>query len=107
MSPLSRLFLISLVTLAPAAAAAQDSTPRIDNREHRQAHRIADGVADGELTARETGRLLRGQVHVRRLEHRALADDGVVGPRERRRIEQAQDVQSRRIFRQKHDRQGR
>jgi hypothetical protein len=43
---------------------------------------------------------------VERLETRAQAD-GAVTKREKARLEHAQDVQSKRIYRQKHDRQAR
>jgi CRISPR/Cas system CSM-associated protein Csm2 small subunit len=41
---------------------------------------------------------------VQNLENKATAD-GKVTTKERARIEHAQDVQSRRVYRQKHDRQ--
>ncbi|MBM3524810.1 MAG: hypothetical protein FJX57_17830 [Alphaproteobacteria bacterium] len=96
--------LAALIAL-PASAQAQ-STPRIDTRQSNQEKRIDQGVSSGELTKPEARRLERGQNHVDRVENRAVAD-GKVTKRERRRIETAQDVQSRRIYRQKHDRQHR
>jgi hypothetical protein len=63
-------------------------------------------VTSGALTPWETRRLERGQRHVERLETRAQAD-GTVTKREKARLEHAQDVQSKRIYRQKHDRQAR
>lgn len=65
-------------------------------------HRIINGVQSGELNRHETARLLRGQAHVYRMERRAKAD-GRVTAWERYRIRHAQNVQSRRIWRQKHD----
>ncbi len=65
---------------------------------------IDQGVASGSLTQREANRLERGQQRVDNMENRAKAD-GVVTGRERARIQHAQDVQSDRIYRQKHDRQ--
>jgi len=46
----------------------------------------------------------KGQTHVQNLENKAAAD-GKVTVKEKARIEHAQDVQSKRIHRQKHDRQ--
>jgi hypothetical protein len=92
------------ITLATPALA--DGTPRLDQRQQNQAERIRQGVASGELTRAETRRLVNGQQHVRRLERRAKAD-GDVTLRERGRLEHAADVQSRRIYRQKHDAQDR
>ena len=84
------------------ASAAMAGTPRIDRREARQHVRIAQGRCSGQLTRAELWRLRGGQRQVRRMERRASAD-GVFGPRERWRIERAQDRQSRSIYRLKHN----
>ena len=55
-------------------------------------------------TIYECWRLEQGQNKVERLESKAQAD-GTVTPAEKRRLEQAQDVQNKRIYRQKHDAQ--
>ena len=96
--------LIAGTAFSSVATAA--GTPRADQRQENQAGRIRQGVASGELTARETHRLVKGQRHVNRLERGAKAD-GDVTAAERVRIEKAQDRQSRRIYRQKHDAQDR
>jgi hypothetical protein len=97
---------VTLVLTAGLPAWAGDGTPRLDNREHRQAHRIANGVRSGELSRPETHRLVNGQQHLRRMERHAQAD-GDVTARERARLEGAADRQSARIYRQKHDAQQR
>ncbi|HEY7038473.1 MAG TPA: hypothetical protein VID28_06475 [Methylomirabilota bacterium] len=79
---------------------------RVDRRQDRQEERIDRGVESGALTPRETRRLEHGQQHVENLETRAQAD-GKITAREKGRLEHAQDVQSKRIYRQKHDRQTR
>jgi len=79
---------------------------RVDRRQDRQEQRIDRGVESGALTPRETRRLERGQRHVENLETRAQAD-GTVTAREKARLEHAQDVQGKRIYRQKHDLQTR
>ncbi|MCS6945037.1 MAG: hypothetical protein RMK97_06445 [Sutterellaceae bacterium] len=71
-------------------------------RNIRQEERIQQGLAVGELTEREAARLEAGQAHVGRLQAGA-ARDGHVGAAEQARIRHAQNEQSRRIFRQKHD----
>ena len=96
--------LVAGVTFSTVASA--EATPRADQRQENQAARIRQGVASGELTAPETRRLVQGQRHVNRLERGAKAD-GDVTAAERVRIEKAQDRQSRRIYRQKHDAQDR
>ena len=90
--------------LALPALAQTTSTPRIDQRQANQQQRIDRGVQSGALTEREAARLERGQTHVQNMENKAAAD-GKVTAKEKARIEHAQDVQSRRIYRQKHDRQ--
>ncbi|NTV71238.1 MAG: hypothetical protein HGA71_13975 [Azonexaceae bacterium] len=93
-----------LSLVLPALAFAQANTPRVDQRQANQEQRIDQGIASGSLTQREANRLERGQQHVDNMENRAKAD-GVVTRGERARLHQAQDVQSRRIYAQKHDRQ--
>lgn len=107
---LAAVFLATALAL-PAVAAAQNppnsaATPGVDRRQVNQEQRIDRGVASGELTRPETRRLEQGQNKVERIETRAKSD-GAVTRRERARLHHAQDVQSQRIWRQKHDRQDR
>ena len=95
---------MSCTVLFAATAQAQTATPRIDQREANQSARIDQGITSGQLTQRETARLRAGQSHVQSLEDKAKAD-GTVTSQERARIAHAQDVQSARVYRQKHDRQ--
>ena len=91
------------VFAAPGLALAQ-STPRIDKRQEKQNKRIEKGEESGQITEKEAARLEKGQAHVQKLEDKANAD-GKVTKAEKARIERAQDKQSRRIYRQKHDKQ--
>jgi hypothetical protein len=100
----TRHALFALVAIIPTLALAQTNTPNVDQRQLNQERRIEQGVASGSLTDREANRLERGQQRVDNIETRAKAD-GVVTRQERARLHQAQDVQSRRIYAQKHDRQ--
>jgi hypothetical protein len=101
---------MSFVTLAAAAliaipAAAQTpSTPRVDQRQANQERRIEGGEKSGALNQKEAARLEKGQARVQKMEDRAVAD-GKVTKKERARLEKAQDRQSRRIYREKHDKQ--
>lgn len=88
----------------PLFALAQPSTPRVDQRQANQERRIEQGVQSGALTARESARLERGQAHVQVLEDHAKADGKVTG-KERSELARAQNRQSERIYRQKHDAQ--
>ena len=84
----------------PGQSAA--NTALIDKREANQSTRIQQGVGSGQLTAKETYQLEKGQARVQNMENRAKAD-GVVTNRERARINQAQNVQSQRIYNKKHN----
>jgi hypothetical protein len=101
----AKIAMIGIVTLAVAVPAFAQET-RADRRQDRQEQRIDQGVKSGALNPRETRKLERGQRHVEKLETRAQAD-GKVTAREKARLEHAQDVQSKRIYRQKHDAQTR
>jgi uncharacterized membrane protein YebE (DUF533 family) len=103
---------VTLVTAAavvafalPAFAQTQtQSTPRIDQREANQERRIEQGQKSGALTPKEAARLEKGQARVQKMENKALAD-GKVTAKERARIERAQNRQSKKIYREKHDKQ--
>src|SRR5262249_28220466 len=71
-------------------------------RNVNQQQRIEQGVKSGSLTNREVGRRERGEPRITRREARA-GRDGHVGPGEQRRIQSAENRESRRIYRQKHD----
>ena len=59
---------IGLALSLAVAGSASAGTPRLDARQHHQRERIDNGVANGELTRRETRRLAAGQVHLKRVE---------------------------------------
>lgn len=98
------LLLTGLLLVGPLDAALADNTytPGINHRQENQQRRITQGVRSGELTARETYRLEKGQARIQRMENRAKAD-GHVSRYERRRIQAAQNAQSRRIYNKKHN----
>ena len=97
-----------VLAVLPAVALAQSigttSTPRIDQRQAEQQKRINQGVQSGQLTTKEAARLEKGQAHVQKMENKAVADNKVTR-KERAHIEHAQDKQSRKIHREKHDKQ--
>ena len=100
-------FLIAVLAAAALPALAQTTPPempRVDKREANQEARIQQGVTSGELNSKEAARLQRGQAHVQALENNAKAD-GTVTRKERAQLHRAQDRQSKRIYRQKHDAQ--
>ncbi|HYM33466.1 MAG TPA: hypothetical protein VEU47_19355 [Candidatus Cybelea sp.] len=71
-------------------------------RNINQEQRIKQGEQSGALTNREVGKLQGGQAHVDRREARAGAD-GNVNAREQRRIQAAENRQSKRIYHKKHN----
>jgi hypothetical protein len=108
MKSISSALLAALLIAAPAAGWSQTvdptATPRIDQRAQNQAKRTEQGIASGSLTSNEAARLERQQARIQKRETAAKAD-GVVTPEERRRLTAAQNAESRRIAKQKHDRQ--
>lgn len=94
------------ITMFPFYGFAQDAaaTPGIDKRQQAQQKRIDQGIQSGALNPREADRLERRQERIDGLEQKAKAD-GTVTKAERARIHQAQNRESRRIHRQKYDRQ--
>lgn len=79
---------------------------RGDVRQDRQAERIAQGVSSGELTKKETKRLINQQRSIARTEKR-FKSDGIYTRKERAIVEAKQDKASAAIYAQKHDRQDR
>lgn len=102
----TRQSLIAALLLSLMAGSALAGTPGVDQRQDNQRARIAQGVASGELTAKETVRLAHGQKQLQRMENRAKAD-GVVTVRERARLHHKADKESAKIYHNKHDRQDR
>lgn len=73
-------------------------------RNVNQQQRIQQGYQSGQLTNREVGKLERGQARTNQMQSNA-GRNGYVGPHEQRRIQAAENHQSRRIYREKHDKQ--
>src|SRR5258706_12778852 len=92
------------MTAFPPPAAAQTGTPLVDKRQANQEARIQQGVQSGQLTPKETAKLERGQAKVQTMENKAKAD-GKVTPKERKKLAKAQNKQSKKIAREKHDKQ--
>jgi len=101
---------MKFVTAAAVAAfafpvfAQTTSTARIDQRQANQQQRIDQGVKSGQLNKKEAARLEKGQERIQKMENKAMAD-GKMTKKERAQIEKAQDRESRRIAREKHDKQ--
>lgn len=94
--------LLTLAFIAVPVWAQSTDTPRIDKREAIQSDRIEQGVSSGALTPGEAARADRGQARVQAAETAAKAD-GRVTRRERIALKRAQNHQSRKIHRLKHN----
>ncbi len=95
---------LALISAAVSAQTAATATPRVDARQANQERRIEQGVASGQLTARETLRVEREQKRIAVVEAKTEGD-GKVTARERARLQHLQNHASRDIRRQKHDAQ--
>jgi hypothetical protein len=95
---------MAIACIGAFAQAASAATPGVDKREARQDNRIQQGVASGQLNARETYRLEREQAAINKAEAKAKAD-GTVTKHERKRLHKMQNHASHDIYKQKHDAQ--
>ena len=95
---------LSASAFAQTPSTDTKSTPRIDQRQSNQEKRIDQGAKSGQLTEKETTKLEKGQAKVQKMENKAVAD-GKVTKKEAKKIDHAQDQQSKKIEREKHDKQ--
>ena len=106
---LATFAIAATLALAPAAIFAQTTTttttpPTINERKVDQQDRIAQGVKSGELTAGETARLEHQEAGINREERGMKAqDNGHLTQQDRRTLTHQQNVESRRICRDKHN----
>src|SRR5258708_7761130 len=105
MKAAATLIAVAVAGLFSVSASAQTVGSEVQRNVNQQ-QRIEQGIQSGQLTNREAAKLERGQARVNRAEARAGAD-GHVGPNEQRRIQKAENQQSKRIYREKHDAQTR
>lgn len=85
----------------PNSASSQRMQADVQRNINQQS-RIEQGVQSGQLTNKEASQLERGQARVDRAEGRAGAD-GHVSAQEQARIQHKENVQSRHIYRDKHN----
>ena len=85
----------------PNSASSQRMQADVQRNINQQS-RIEQGVQSGQLTNKEASQLERGQARVDKAEGRAGAD-GHVSAREQARIQHKENVQSRHVFRDKHN----
>ncbi|WP_298273543.1 hypothetical protein [Geobacter sp.] len=92
--------IVGIVTAGGVFAGTND--PGIQQREVNQQRRIDQGVASGQLTPREAGRLEARQAKIAQDEAR-MKSDGNLTARERRQLQREQNRASRAIYRKKHN----
>jgi hypothetical protein len=99
---MKRLFFTMIAaTIVSTGLQAQE----INHRRENQQDRIAQGVASGELTARETARLEHREANLNRTIRADRKTGGGLSARERRQIDRRQNRLSKDIHKQKHDAQ--
>lgn len=97
--------LVTVLALTMAGLSmAQTATPNLDKREANQQQRIDQGVASGQLNAKETNRLQKREAKLAADEAAAKAD-GTVTRAERRKLQREATRDSNAIRKQKHDAQ--
>lgn len=103
----SNLVLATAILAMPFTGFAQ-TTPHerhhINARKENQQDRIGQGVKSGQLTAGETARLEHQERGINQEERGMRAEDnGRLTAQDRRTLAHQQNIESRRIFRDKHN----
>ena len=88
----------AVVVSGPALA----GTPLVDQRQNRQAHRIYNGIQNGNLTFQEAATLINRHTRIR-VKEKQFKSDGVVTAAERGRLFLMQTRQGIRIYNKKHN----
>ena len=105
---LATFVIAATLVFTPAAIFAQATAttpdPTIGQRKVDQQDRIAQGVKSGELTAGETSHLEHQEAGINKEESGMKAqDNGHLTAQDRKTINHQQNVESRRIHRDKHN----
>jgi hypothetical protein len=104
---LTNVLLAAALVAAPAAAFA--SAPHrplhhINQRKENQQDRIAQGVKSGQLTPGETGKLEHQEAGINKEERGMRAEDnGHLTRQDRKTLTRQQNVESKRIYKDKHN----
>ncbi len=96
----------TMLGLAISASQLFAATPVLDERQQNQKQRIKQGIKSGELTKKETRRLVNGQKQLNKMERKAKSD-GIVTKKERVRLQHKANKESAKIAHNKHDKQKR
>jgi hypothetical protein len=98
------LFAQTATTPATTPTATTTKPATINQRKENQQDRIAQGVKSGELTPAETARLEHQEAGINKEEAGMRAqDNGKLTKQDRKVLRHQQNVESKRIYRAKHD----
>jgi Spy/CpxP family protein refolding chaperone len=104
---LGRLATMVVLALALMGGSAFAGQRNINKRQQHQQQRIAQGIENGSLTARETARLERQEARINALEAKDRRSGGGLNLQERSELNRLLNSESHRIYGQKHDNQPR
>ncbi len=91
---------------APKPPAGPNADPGVNARQHRQRHRIAQGIKSDSLTKREAKLLIRQEKKIAAIEEK-FKSDGKLTAREHKTLHKLLNETSEMIWKQKHDGQER
>jgi Spy/CpxP family protein refolding chaperone len=104
---LVRVVSIAALGLSVCGATAFAAPQNVNRRQAHQQHRIAEGIRNGTLTPRETAQLERQEARIAALEKKDRESHGGLSPKERAELNRLLSRESHRIYKEKHDGQGR
>jgi hypothetical protein len=97
---------ITILALGLSLSSAPTFAQNLRQRDVRQQHRIAQGIENGTLTPKETARLERQESRIRELQAKDRKSGGGLSQKERAELNGLLNLESHRIYQQKHDGQG-
>jgi hypothetical protein len=96
---------LAMGTLLVVGTTALFAENEVNQRQENQQDRIANGVANGSMTAHETAKVERQESAIHHeVKTDRQANGGTLTPQERRRVNRQQNHESREIYRDKHNR---
>ena len=100
-----RILIIVALGVSLSGASAFAGPRSINKRQERQQHRIAEGIESGSLTPKEAARLEKQEARINALEAKDRKTGGL-SRKERSQLDRLLNSESHRIYKQKHDGQG-
>ena len=101
-----RILIIVALGVSLSGASAFAGPRSINKRQERQQHRIAEGIESGSLTPKEAARLEKQEARINALEAKDRKTGGGLSRKERSQRDRLLNSESHRIYKQKHDGQG-